>query len=66
MTSTSMVTAAVAARADQVTKVYGEGDARVSCARAGSTDQPRFTRPRSAAKHRLMLTAPMIAIARSA
>ncbi len=29
MTSTSMVTAAVAARADQVTKVYGEGDAQV-------------------------------------
>ena len=29
MTSTSMVTAAVAARAEQVTKVYGEGDAQV-------------------------------------
>jgi putative ABC transport system ATP-binding protein len=29
MTSTSMVTAAVAARAEQVTKVYGEGDAHV-------------------------------------
>jgi putative ABC transport system ATP-binding protein len=29
MTSTSMVTAAVAARADQITKVYGEGDAQV-------------------------------------